>query len=264
MIVLSIILVNFALFSGAWVLYQVTQKASWVDSIWAFSIPISILILYFGYSQHTTPQILVALAFCIWGIRLGSYLFLRTFRGGEDRRYAAFIREWGEHAPSKMYRFFMYQAIGTILLTAPFAIFMKANPDQNLFFNLGILIAGLAILGETIADRQMNQYRNSPLPKPPVMDSGLWAFSRHPNYFCEWLFWAGMAFAVSGVSWGALSWFSVLLMSYFLIKVTGIPETEKVMVQHKGAPYREYQRRVSMFFPWFPKSPERIYDTSRN
>ena len=125
---------------------------------------------------------------------------------------------------------------------------------------LGITgIAGIALwitglVGESIADAQLSRFRRNPANRGQVCQEGLWAWSRHPNYFFEWMVWVGYAVFASGAPWGWTGWLSPLLMLHFLLNVTGIPMTEELSVKSKGEAYRRYQRTTSAFFPWRRKT----------
>ena len=118
---------------------------------------------------------------------------------------------------------------------------------------LGIVVWCLAIAGESLADYQLHQFRQQENTRGQVCQTGLWYYSRHPNYFFEWLhWWSYVCLAITG-SWGWLTIFAPLSMLYFILKVTGIPPTEKQALKSRGEAYRRYQQTTSAFFPWFPK-----------
>ena len=100
---------------------------------------------------------------------------------------------------------------------------------------------------------QLKQFKANPANKGRVCQAGLWNFSRHPNYFFEWLVWVAFFLFALGSPWGWVTIYCPALMLFFLLKVTGIPMTEELAVKTKGDAYREYQRTTSVFVPWFKK-----------
>ena len=120
---------------------------------------------------------------------------------------------------------------------------------------LALLIALGSLFGESIADHQLAEFRQKPANSGKVCDSGLWRYSRHPNYFFEWLhWWAYVAFALGGPK----AWVSLLgplLMYIFLRYITGIPHAERSSLRSRGEAYRNYQQTTSPFFPWIPRLP---------
>ena len=111
----------------------------------------------------------------------------------------------------------------------------------------------LAMLGESAADVQLNRFRSDPANKGKTCRVGLWKYSRHPNYFCEWLVWLAYFIYALGSPGGWIAVYAPALMYLFLTKVTGIKATEEHAVRSRGEDYREYQRTTNAFFPWWPK-----------
>ena len=112
----------------------------------------------------------------------------------------------------------------------------------------------LALAGESLADRQLATFKRDPAKVGRVCDVGLWRYSRHPNYFFEWLVWVAYALFALPAAWGWLSVLSPLLILCLLLRVTGIPLNEAQAVRSKGDAYRRYQAATSAFIPWFPRS----------
>ena len=135
---------------------------------------------------------------------------------------------------------------------------MLANVDPRLHVGLaewlGCALWLVALGGETLADRQLAAFKDDPANRGKVCDSGLWRYSRHPNYFFEWLVWVSFFLFALPSPWGWTTIFAPALMLFFLLRVTGIPYTEQQSLRSKGDAYRAYQRVTSPFIPWFPKS----------
>jgi steroid 5-alpha reductase family enzyme len=201
----------------------------------------------------TNPrQWLVAVLVAIWSLRLGIHIALRTAAIVDDPRYAASAGERGANSARRMFVFLQNQALGSVPLA--FAIFIAAHlPQDSLrwqdYLGASILIAGIA--GEALADAQLKSFRRNPANRGLVCEIGLWRWSRHPNYFFEWLCW--LAYPVialdPGYPWGIATLLAPILMYWSLVHVTGIPPLEAQMLRSRGERYREYQARTSAFFP---------------
>ncbi|MGC4001751.1 MAG: DUF1295 domain-containing protein [Pirellulales bacterium] len=199
-------------------------------------------------------------ATALWSFRLASYVLFDRVLGHdeEDGRYKELRRSWGGRAQAFFLWFFLAQA-GLILVFAlsPWLGLTARREDSaalNTFDWLGLAIIAVAIVGESIADRQLARFRRRPENKGRVCRAGLWAYSRHPNYFFEWLhWWAYVVFAAGSTYW-AWTLLAPALMLFFLLRVTGIPATEAQSLRSRGDEYRKYQREVSALIPWPPKA----------
>jgi steroid 5-alpha reductase family enzyme len=172
----------------------------------------------------------------------------------EEGRYQQLRRAWKTNIPLKFLAFFEFQALLCVVLAAPFVIAARnASPELSVFEWAGVGLWGLAVVGETTADIQLSNFKRNPAHKGHTCQAGLWHYSRHPNYFFEWLIWmafALFALASPGGYWGLLS---PALILYFVLRVTGIPATEAQAIRTRGDEYRRYQQTTSAFVPWFPR-----------
>jgi steroid 5-alpha reductase family enzyme len=255
----SIALVLSILMALAWAVQQRTGNSGWVDTIWTFAVGLtgagSALWPVAGVAPNAR-QWLVAALVAIWSLRLGLHIAARTAGISDDPRYAAFAKEWGVDSPRRMFIFLQNQGFGSIPLV--FAIFVAARfPDPALRLQdaLGVAVLLTGIAGEALADAQLKWFRNDPANKGRVCDFGLWRWSRHPNYFFEWLGW--LAYPVIAISidyeWGWATLLAPVFMYWILVHVTGIPPLEQQMLRSRGERYRDYQARTSMFFPLPPQ-----------
>jgi len=243
--------VLFVLFTATWLLQLKTGNAAIVDTIWSASFPV-LAILYFALTDgHNLRKIIMTVMVIAWGLRLALYLFIRTIGHPEDARYTALRAKWGVHHNAYMLRFFYFQAILALVLSLPFALVMS-NPDPVLKVVewMGVAVWTVAVVGESLSDYQLKKFKADPSNKGKICDVGLWYYSRHPNYFFEWLIWVSYFIFATGSPMGFLSILCPAAILYFLLKVTGIPYTEEQTLKSKGDAYRKYQASTSAFVPW--------------
>ena len=234
---------------------RITRNTGIVDAGWATGLAI-LAVFYASVADGLAlRRLLLAALGAFWGVRLGSYLFFNRFVGKpEDGRYQELRAKWGEGAERNFFFFFQFQASWDVLFSLPFlAVAFNAKPALGIWDFLGALVWVAAVLGETTADRQLAQFRGQPENRGKTCNQGLWRYSRHPNYFFEWIHWFAYIFLAVGSPYWWLTLLGPLLMGFFLIKITGIPYTEQQSLKSRGESYREYQRTTSAFIPWFPK-----------
>jgi len=244
--------------SIAWLIVRRTGDGGWTDVVWALSVGL----IGAGAAAWPAPdaaparQGLVALLIAFWALRLGGYLALRTARArAPDPRYDDFKKAWGGWG-LKAWSFLMVQAATVLLLVISIrAAALRPDPGLHWRDGLATLIVVASVAGEALADRQMAAFRRDPSNRGKVADSGLWAWSRHPNYFFEWAVW--LAWPVMALDSGhALGWLSLtapILMWWLLNHVSGVPMLEEQMLKSRPETYRDYQSRVSRFLPLPPK-----------
>ncbi|MDE1146032.1 MAG: DUF1295 domain-containing protein [Azospirillaceae bacterium] len=247
----------------AWGLQQATRASGWVDTCWSFAMGLGgvavALVPLNGQDAASPRQVLVGTLIFLWSARLGTHIALRTRGAGDDPRYAQLTQDWGAAAPRRMFWFLQAQAVAAALLMVPLYLAAR-NPAPGLGIPdvLGTLVLLAAVLGEGLADAQLARFRRTG-GHGKVCDTGLWRWSRHPNYFFEWLGWlAYPCFALApgpdGVwPWGWLAFGGPAIMYWLLVHVSGIPHLEAHMARSRGAAFADYQRRTSAFFPLPPK-----------
>jgi steroid 5-alpha reductase family enzyme len=247
--------------TGAWLIALRSGQSGWVDAIWSFATggagvamalaPIG------GWQQPTARQLIVAALAALWSLRLGSHIVGRTMKGGDDPRYAQLRWDWGGNFGRRLFWFLQIQAASALLLVLTIAI-AAHNPAPGLRLGdlLGMAILAVAIGGEAIADRQLTRFRAEHAGKDQVCDIGLWGYSRHPNYFFEWLGWlayAAIAIDLTGAyPWGWVALCGPVFMYWLLVHVSGVPPLEAHMLRSRGDAFRDYQRRVNAFWPGPP------------
>lgn len=238
------------LFTVTWLIQLKTKNAAIVDSVWALSFPLLAVIYFIKTESNPLRNGMLLIMVLVWGMRLASYLFVRTLHHPEDVRYTALREQWGSRQHWLMLRFFYFQAILALLLSFPFAVVMlNPSAEISLFEISGTGLWFIAVIGESIADTQLKKFKENPASKGKICQDGLWNYSRHPNYFFEWLVWVSYFIFAVGSPWGWISISSVILILFFLLKVTGIPYTEQQMLKSRGQVFVEYQKSTSAFIP---------------
>jgi steroid 5-alpha reductase family enzyme len=191
-----------------------------------------------------------------WGLRLAFYLlFDRIIGHPEEGRYQELRRSWKTNLGLKFLGFFEFQALLCVLLSYPF-LAAAVNKSPTICWSEWTAAALwlVAISGEALADSQLAAFKSNKANKGRTCQVGLWHYSRHPNYFFEWLIWVSLALFATASPNGYYGWFSPVLILYFLLRVTGIPATEAQALRSRGEEYRRYQQSTSAFIPWFPKA----------
>jgi len=238
-----------------WVVQWRRNDATLVDLGWAGGL--GCLAIFYALTDEGDRERrgLVALLASIWAFRLTWHLLCDRMMGKpEDGRYQVLRRRWGSKAQPFFFVFFQAQAVLAVLFSAPMWVAMAGARELfSIWDAAGIAVWSVAIVGESIADRQLAHFRADPENRGLVCRVGLWRYSRHPNYFFEWLHWWTYPLLAVGHSLWWVTLFGPAAMAFFLFKVTGIPATEARALESRGEAYRRYQRDTSAFFPWFPR-----------
>ncbi|MGB7034271.1 MAG: DUF1295 domain-containing protein [Xanthobacteraceae bacterium] len=248
--------------TGAWLVWRSTRNSGWVDTIWTFGLgavgcigavtPLA--------SVGMTPRrVLVACLVVAWSLRLGLHIAHRTKGITDDPRYGKLVRDWGMDASHRMFQLMQKQALVSIPLAL--SIVLAAwNPLRGLRFQdlLGVLVLITGIAGEAVADTQLRRFRTNSANRTRVCDVGLWGWSRHPNYFFEWLGWIAYPLLAidltGGYPWGWIALAGPMCMYWLLVHVSGIPPLEERMAERRGEEFRSYQARTNAFFPAPPRT----------
>jgi steroid 5-alpha reductase family enzyme len=241
---------------AAWWRQRATADATSVDVVWTANLGL-IALLYAWLGSGAWPRrALLALLAGAWSLRLALHL-LRTRvlapGHGEDARYAKLRSAWGERAQGRFFWLYQGQGLLDALLSLPFLLVaLDPRAEFGAPEAAATLLLLLSVAGETLADRQLARFKADPAHRGRTCRAGLWRFSRHPNYFFEWLAWCAFALLALGAPSGWLGLTAPLLMLALLLKVTGVPPSEEQALRSRGDDYRAYQRETSVFFPWIP------------
>lgn len=245
--------------AAAWRVQQATGSSGWVDTIWSAATGIVGIAVALAPGAEPGRGKLVAVLVALWSARLAFHIASRTHGAPDDPRYAEMARQWGAEAPRRMFWFLQQQALAAFVLVAAVRL-AAANPAPfpRLADVLAAVILLVAIAGEAIADAQLARFRRD--HRGGLCEVGLWAWSRHPNYFFEWLGWlAYPLIAISSANpagWLALA--APALMYWLLVHVSGIPLLEAHLAASRGQAFTDLQSRVSAFFPWPPAPREQV------
>jgi steroid 5-alpha reductase family enzyme len=253
-------LVITALMLCTWLLSLVQRNASLIDIGWGLGFVLIGVACYLQQSKIASGQSgladeLLLLLIVLWGLRLSAYLCWRNWGKPEDYRYAAMREKWGN-------RFGMVSLLtvfglqGAIMWLVSLPIQQGIGYSNSSSFGFLLLGALLWLIGwsfETVGDWQLAKFKANPNNRQKVCDQGLWKYTRHPNYFGDFLVWWG--FYLLSIAQGAAWWtvVSPLVMSFLLMRVSGVPLLEKAMVESKPG-YSDYLKRTNAFFPGLPKT----------
>lgn len=246
----------------AWAYQRHKRNGGWTDVFWLFGMgAIGVacaLALPPGGSKLTARQLLVAGLVAVWSLRLAIHMLRRVAGSAEDARYVMFREVVGSRFQLLMYWFLQVQAwVAAFLALSIFVAAHNPVPGLRWMDVAGASLLAIGIAGESMADRALSRFKTRPANKGLVLDRGLWAWTRHPNYFFEWLVWLAyplFAINLSGAyPWGWFALSAPISMYLVLRHMTGVPAVEAALTSTKGEAYRAYQARVSPFFPRPPR-----------
>lgn len=238
-----------------WLLSLVVRDASIVDIFWGLGFVLTAWVVFVFADGAEPRRWLLASLTTLWGLRLSGYLAWRNLGKGEDFRYVAMRRRWGRRFwIVSLFQVFLLQGALMWVVSLPVQAGQVPATPQTLGWPalLGTLMWMAGLSFETIGDLQLARFKADPANRGRVMDRGLWRYTRHPNYFGDFLVWWGLylvALEAAGTWWTFLG---PLLMSVLLIRVSGAALLEKTIGTRRPG-YEEYVRRTSGFFPRPPK-----------
>ena len=237
-----------------WLVSLVKKDVSIVDICWGLGFALVAWTLYWDAGSSDASQLLIPAVVSAWAIRLSGHLAIRNLGKPEDFRYQAMRERWGNLFPLlSLLTVFGLQGGVMWVVSLPLQMAAISEASENFgFLAVGILLWSVGLFFESVGDWQLHQFRKNEENAGLVLDSGLWKFTRHPNYFGDSLVWWGlfcvcMAF---GSDWWTIV--SPLLMTFLLLRVSGVSLLEKTLRDTKSG-YTEYVSRTNAFFPGFPK-----------
>ncbi len=248
----------FAMMIIGWLISLRYRNVSIVDSLWGIGFVLIAWITFFLSDGFIGRRTLIAVLVTVWGMRLSIYLGRRNWGAGEDPRYGQWRKKSGERFwILSLFKVFLLQAMFMWVISIVLQ-FGQFAPIPDRFSGLDILGVFVWVIGfffEAAGDWQLAKFKANPANKGKVMDRGLWAYTRHPNYFGEFLIWWGFFLITLSTpnSWWTV--ISPLVITAVLLKMTGIPLTEATIVKTRPG-YEDYIKRTSAFVPWFPRKED--------
>lgn len=238
-----------------WLLSLALRDVSIVDIWWGPGFAWLATVAFAIAGDPTPRDVLVLALVSLWGVRLGGYLLWRNWGQGEDARYVRMRRQYGARFPLvSVATVFGLQAVLQWFVSLPLQIAQLAPGSRPLgaLDALGVALFATGLFFETVGDAQLARFKADPANRGRVMDRGLWRYTRHPNYFGDCLVWWGLFAIAAATPAGWLTVASPLLMTFLLLRVSGVALLEKSLVRTRPS-YRDYIERTSAFFPRPPR-----------
>jgi len=252
-------LISAACFVVLWLIGLRLKDVSFVDSWWALGIVVIALATVTQFGAASQRAMLLIGLCVVWGLRLGVYLLWRWRRNGPDRRYetmlarAQSMRGWG-FARASLLLVFALQAPLQFIVSLPVQLGVAAGPvPLGALAWIGTALAAAGILFESIGDLQLVAFKSDPANKGKILQTGLWRYTRHPNYFGDALLWWGLFLIAAETPLGLWSLPAPVLMTFLLTRWSGVPTVEGRM-RRKRPDYEDYARRTPGFIPWLPRN----------
>lgn len=229
------------------------KNNSIVDMGWGIGFVLVAVYSMVRTGNYSLVSFLTTLMVTLWGGRLFYHIFKRNVGKPEDFRYANWRKEWGKWViPRSLLQVYLLQGLMMMVIGFPIVlIHEKSGSEFGVLTALGIVIWLVGYYFEVAGDAELKKFKSNPENKGKLITTGLWALTRHPNYFGEAVMWWGI-FIVAlsiGVSWIAI--ISPIAITFLLLFVSGVPLLEKSMEKRPG--FEEYSKITNKFFPWFPK-----------
>jgi steroid 5-alpha reductase family enzyme len=253
---INLLAVVFMMLCG-WIFSVQKQNVTVVDSLWGIGFVLIAWLTLFQLDGIGPRALLITLLVTLWGGRLALYLTWRNYGQGEDPRYAQWRKAGGQRFwLTSLFKVFLLQALFLWAIALVIQAGQAGSGAHRLGWldGMGALIWLTGFVFEAVGDWQLARFKSDPANRGRVMDRGLWRYTRHPNYFGESLIWWGLfVIALSDpANWWTI--ISPVIITAVVMKMTGIPLTEKLTV-HNRPGYGEYIKNTSAFFPWVPRKP---------
>lgn len=232
----------------AWVVSVLIENVSFVDSLWSLFFLLAAVVFAAELESLSTRSVLVLALVAIWALRLSLHITVRNWGEPEDYRYQA-IRASNEpgFVVKSLYIVFGLQGLLAWIVAAPLLPAMAAGPGLGTLDYIAVALWLFGFYFEAVGDYQLSRFKADPDSRSRVLSTGLWRYTRHPNYFGEFcIWWAFWLFAVSAGAWWTV--FSPVLMSLLLLRVSGVAMLEKT-IEERRPEYAEYVRSTNAFFP---------------
>lgn len=247
-------MISFLVMLLLWIAYRTQRSGGIVDIGWCICFVLTAWATFFIGEGAFLKRFAMTAMVSVWGGRLGWHLFQRYLVTEEDPRYAKMKQEWGGDPSGMLFlMMFFFQAILVVIISTPILLVNGwAYAPWSGWELSGIALWLIGVVGESYSDRQLRDFKMNPENKGKVCDQGLWKFSRHPNYFFEFVVWIGFSLFAYPSPFGLLAVISPIVVYYLLVHGSGIPLAEAQSLKSRKEQYEDYQKRTSPFFPWLP------------
>jgi steroid 5-alpha reductase family enzyme len=231
----------------------IKKDNSIVDIAWGIGFIFVAIVSFFLEAGFVTRHIIVTVLVFLWGARLATHIAIRNKGRGEDFRYAKWRKDWGKRFLIRsFFQIYILQGIVLLIIVYPVILINHSEKKGIEFLDiLGLIIWLTGFFFEAIGDYQLSEFKRKAENKKKIMTQGLWRNTRHPNYFGETIMWWGILLIALSVKNGWTAIVSPVMITFLLLKVSGIKMLEKKYVGNKE--FEEYAKRTSAFFPWFSK-----------
>lgn len=247
-------IITFVYVTFWFIVSTILKRNDFADVAWGLGFFVATSITHFAFSFKYDRGFLVTILVFLWAIRLALHIYSRIKNKSEDFRYKKWREDWGRWFYVRSYlQVFVLQGVLMLIVVSP-AIITNIYRGGSLgildFIGLSIWVLGFVF--EAVGDYQLSKFITNPKNKGKIMQSGLWKYTRHPNYFGEVTQWWGIFIIALSVPYGFLGIAGPLLITFLIVKVSGIPLLEKNMEKNKD--FIKYKMKTSVFFPLPPKS----------
>lgn len=247
--------VIFSFVTALYILSIIIKRNDIADSAWGIGILLVGITSYVLDSEKDTLMHILLILIALWGLRLSVRIFVRNMHKDEDYRYKQWRTQWGSWFYIRSYfQVYLLQGFLMILVGYPVvhASIYGGTSDVSVLTLLGILVWCIGYFFEVVGDWQLDQFIKSKPAQGSILKTGLWKFTRHPNYFGEVTMWWGIWLLVASLPVSYLALISPITITFLILKVSGIPMLEK---RFEGNPaFEEYKRKTNAFFPGKPRA----------
>ena len=247
-------LVIVGLMIAVWLVSVTIRDASIVDIVWGLGFVVVAWTSWLASDSSDVVDTVVRVCVTVWGLRLAGYLAWRNLGKGEDFRYQAMRKKYGARFPIiSLFTVFFLQGTLMWIVSLPVQVLHTHDDSWTVAVAVGVAVWAIGLGCEAIGDMQLARFKSKPENVGKVMRSGLWRYTRHPNYFGDFLVWWGIGIAtLAGIS-SVIALVGPIVMSILLIRVSGVPMLEHSIAKRRPD-YVEYRRTTSAFFPRPPKA----------
>ena len=234
-------------------LFQKTKMIGVIDIFWSLSFFIQTIAAVVILKPSLERSVIILAMVGIWSLRLTLHLAARFFKSKkDDPRYEQLRAAWKKDFDLKIFLMYLLQGVSVLILMGPVLCFSADERAISMPYTISaVVLFAIALIGESIADAQLERFKKR--KTDCVCKTGLWKYSRHPNYFFEWLIWCALFVLCIPSDMGVFMVYAPIIMYVLLTRVTGVQQAEKLSLEHRGAAFARYQKTTSEFFPWFPK-----------